>query len=83
MNVSFQIQLPLDARDALTELMKAMARYGRPAKYPDDLRAAWDECERVLGDATAIEIGAVTTICMQAPPKRKTRRGQVTVSGDA
>lgn len=81
MSTSFQIQIVLDARDALIELMKVMARYGRPARYPDDLRAAWDECERVLGAEVAVEIGRVTSICMQAPPKPKSRRRAATVTG--
>lgn len=51
-----QLQLALDDRCALIDLMRVMRKYGRPSKYPDDLRAAWNECERVLGNELAVAI---------------------------
>lgn len=51
-----QLKKGLDTHLALVDLMRAMRKYGRPSKYPDDLRAAWDECERVLGDDLAGDI---------------------------
>lgn len=59
-------------RAALVDLMKAIARYGRPATLPDDVRAAWDTCERVLGSEAVEEISKVPLI-PYIPRKRKVK----------
>lgn len=51
-----QLHLALDTRSALIDLMRVMRKYGRPSKYPADLRAVWDDCELVLGDEMAAAI---------------------------
>lgn len=57
-NLGLQRPLIPDATHALIELMRALRLYGRPSSYPDEVRAAWDQCERVVGDsvATAIQL---------------------------
>ena len=55
-NLGLQRPLIPDTERALIGLMRAMRLYGRPSTYPNEVRDAWDECERVLGDDTVIAI---------------------------
>jgi hypothetical protein len=50
---------------ALVALMKAIARYGRPSSLPHDVRGAWDDCERIVGDGTVSELLAISSEVMR------------------
>jgi hypothetical protein len=52
-NLGLQPSMFPRVEDALVELMRAMRLYGRPSSYPPEVRDAWDQCERVLGDNTS------------------------------
>ncbi len=64
-----------NTRAALVALMKAIARYGRPSSLPDDVRAAWDDCENIVGDDTMSELLAVASHAVrEREHQRPTRR---------
>jgi hypothetical protein len=64
-----------ETRAALVALMKTIARYGRPTSLPDDVRAAWDECENIVGDDTVAELVAVASQgARERERQRPTRR---------
>jgi hypothetical protein len=60
-----------NTRAALVALMKAIARYGRPSSLPDDVRAAWDDCENIVGYDTVLEL---ITIASQGARERERQR---------
>lgn len=51
-----QMTLALDTRFALIALMRAIRAQCRPSKLPIPVRAAWDDCERVLGPELSLDI---------------------------
>jgi hypothetical protein len=68
-----------ETRTALVELMKTIARYGRPSSLPDDVRAAWNECEHIVGDDTVSELLAVASHAIrEREHQRPTRRRRFT-----
>lgn len=55
-NLGLQRPLIPDERSVLIHLMRALRQFGRPSSYPPEVRAAWDQCESVLGEKAAIAI---------------------------
>jgi hypothetical protein len=55
---------------ALVALMKAIARYGRPSSLPHDVRGAWDDCERIVGEDAASELLAIASQAMHERGQR-------------
>jgi len=45
-----QFSKALDTYLAMVDLMMAVRALGRPSTFPVELRAAWDACEKVIGE---------------------------------
>jgi hypothetical protein len=79
--LAHNLELFANTHTALVALMKSIARYGRPSSLPDDVRGAWDDCERAVGESTVFELLAITSQAMQERglrqiAKRARRRGR-------
>ena len=70
LRVAFIWDSAAETRAVLIALMKAIARYGRPSSLPDDVRAAWDDCECVVGNDTVSELLAISSQAMHERGKR-------------